>query len=158
MAVQGGLLTQDRIMKWKPNAVLECPLCEECHDSQYHLFFKCKFSEKIWKNSQTKLCRKYSMNWQYVIDEMSYLKKSKNIWCIVSKLVCGAVVYYLWSERNSRLFGGKKKTKDALCLEIEDTIRLNMMNVKVKESAAVRHVEDQWKIKLKRYRIRTVSV
>ncbi|GKC22137.1 RNA-directed DNA polymerase, eukaryota, reverse transcriptase zinc-binding domain protein [Tanacetum coccineum] len=98
--VQGRLLTQDRIMKWKPNAVLQCPL--------------------------------------------------------LSKLVCGVVVYYLWSERNSRLFGGKKKTKDALCLEIEDTIRLNMMNVKVKESAAVRHVEDQWKIKLKRYR--TVSV
>ncbi|GJZ70440.1 hypothetical protein Tco_0633990 [Tanacetum coccineum] len=49
-------------------------------------------------------------------------------------------------ERNSRLFEGKKKTEDALCLEIEDTIRLNLMNVKVKESAAVRHVEDQWEV------------
>ncbi|GJY33032.1 RNA-directed DNA polymerase, eukaryota, reverse transcriptase zinc-binding domain protein [Tanacetum coccineum] len=92
--MRGRLLTQDRIMKWKPNV--------------------------------TKLCRKYSMNWQSVIEEMSQLKKSKNIWCIVSKLVCGVAVYYLWSERNSRLFGGKKKTEDALCLEIEDTIRLNL--------------------------------
>ncbi|GJS80066.1 RNA-directed DNA polymerase, eukaryota, reverse transcriptase zinc-binding domain protein [Tanacetum coccineum] len=156
MAVQGRLLTQDRIMKWKPNAILLCPLCEECNDSHEHLFFKCKLSEKIWKYLQAKLCRKYSMDWQTVIVEMSQLKKSKNIWCIVSKLVCGAAVYYLWNERNSRLFGGIKKTEDALCHEIEETIRLNLMSVKVKESAAVRHVEDQWKIKLQRYRIRTV--
>ncbi|GJV63611.1 reverse transcriptase domain-containing protein [Tanacetum coccineum] len=73
-----------------------------------------------------------------------------------NKLVCGAAVYYLWNERNSRLFGGIKKTEDALCHEIEETIRLNLMSVKVKESAAVRHVEDQWKIKLRRYRIRNV--
>ncbi|GKE28272.1 RNA-directed DNA polymerase, eukaryota, reverse transcriptase zinc-binding domain protein [Tanacetum coccineum] len=83
MAVQGRLLTQDRIMKWKPNAILLYPLCEECNDSHEHLFFKCKLSEKIWKYLQAKLCRKYSMDWQTVIVEMSRLKKSKNIWCIV---------------------------------------------------------------------------
>ncbi|GKD93320.1 RNA-directed DNA polymerase, eukaryota, reverse transcriptase zinc-binding domain protein [Tanacetum coccineum] len=122
----GRLLTQDRIIKWKPNAILLCPLCEECNDLHEHLFFKCKLSEKIWRYLQAKLCRKYSMDWQTVIVEMS------------------------------QLFGGINKTEDALCHEIEETIRLNLMSVKVKESVAVRHVEDQWKIKLQRYRIRTV--
>ncbi|GJX36031.1 RNA-directed DNA polymerase, eukaryota, reverse transcriptase zinc-binding domain protein [Tanacetum coccineum] len=60
-------------------------------DSHDHLFFNCRYSEIIWKKMQTKLCRKFSMNWQTVIVEMSQLKGSKNIWCIVSKLVCGAI-------------------------------------------------------------------
>ncbi|GKA74484.1 reverse transcriptase zinc-binding domain-containing protein [Tanacetum coccineum] len=106
MAVQGRLLTQDRMIKWNPNAVLKCPLCDECSDSHDHLFFKCKYSELVWKKMQTKLCRKFSMNWQTVIEEMSQLRSSKNIWCILSKMV--------------------------------------------KESNAVRKIEEQWKIALQR--------
>ncbi|GJV74780.1 hypothetical protein Tco_1506364 [Tanacetum coccineum] len=118
--------------------------------------------KQAWKDSYAERMRinwkdmvwKYSMNWQTVIDEMSKLKRSKNMWCIVSKLVCGAAVYYLWYERNSRLFGGTKKTEDAICLEAVDTIRLNLVNRKVKESAAFRNVEDHWEIKLQRYKKR----
>ncbi|GKA11710.1 RNA-directed DNA polymerase, eukaryota, reverse transcriptase zinc-binding domain protein [Tanacetum coccineum] len=62
MAVQGRLLTQDEMIKWNPNLVLKCPLCDECCDSHNHLFFKCKYSELVWKKMQTKLCRKFSMN------------------------------------------------------------------------------------------------
>ncbi|GJY83709.1 hypothetical protein Tco_0497085 [Tanacetum coccineum] len=85
-------------------------------DSHDHLFFNCRYSEIIWKKMQTKLCRKFSMNWQTVIVEMS---------------------------QNSRLFGGIKRNEEALSLEIEDTIRLSLVNVKVKESSAVRKVEDK---------------
>ncbi|GJT60790.1 hypothetical protein Tco_1004323 [Tanacetum coccineum] len=107
----GRLLTQDRVLRWKPNEDLKCPLCEECNDSHEHLFFT------------------------------------------LTKLVCGATVYYIWNERNARLFGSNKRNEEAICHEIEDTVRLRLVNLKVKESNAVRNVEKLWKIKLQRCNI-----
>ncbi|GKB80861.1 hypothetical protein Tco_0947756 [Tanacetum coccineum] len=98
----------DRVLRWKPNEDLKCPLCEECNDSHEHLFFT------------------------------------------LTKLVCGATVYYIWNERNARLFGSNKRNEEAICHEIEDTVRLRLVNLKVKESNAVRNVEKLWKIKLQR--------
>ncbi|GJV66899.1 RNA-directed DNA polymerase, eukaryota, reverse transcriptase zinc-binding domain protein [Tanacetum coccineum] len=57
------------------------------------------YSEIIWKKMQTKL---------------------------LSKLVCGAAVYYLWNERNSRLFGGTKRNEEALSLEIEEYYQIEL--------------------------------
>lgn len=50
MAVQGKLMTRDRILKWKPNDRLECALCGNCSDSHDHLFFQCMYSAEIGGN------------------------------------------------------------------------------------------------------------
>ncbi|GJT51140.1 RNA-directed DNA polymerase, eukaryota, reverse transcriptase zinc-binding domain protein [Tanacetum coccineum] len=46
MAVQGKLLTQDR-MVWLQGNDLKCPLCKGCSDSHKHLFFECPFAKKV---------------------------------------------------------------------------------------------------------------
>ncbi|GJT20143.1 RNA-directed DNA polymerase, eukaryota, reverse transcriptase zinc-binding domain protein [Tanacetum coccineum] len=40
LAIQGKLLTQDRMEKWQNVADLKCALCNQCADSHDHLFFK----------------------------------------------------------------------------------------------------------------------
>nr|GEX45972.1 hypothetical protein [Tanacetum cinerariifolium] len=58
MAVQEKLLTQDRILKWKPNEILECALCGKCSDSHEHLFFQCTYSAREWGKLQPMINRK----------------------------------------------------------------------------------------------------
>nr|GEW55310.1 RNA-directed DNA polymerase, eukaryota, reverse transcriptase zinc-binding domain protein [Tanacetum cinerariifolium] len=56
--VQEKLLTQDRILKWKPNEILECALCGKCSDSHEHLFFQCTYSAREWGKLQPMINRK----------------------------------------------------------------------------------------------------
>ncbi|GJW71932.1 reverse transcriptase zinc-binding domain-containing protein [Tanacetum coccineum] len=54
LAIQGKLLTQDRLMKWNKDKNLKCPLCKTCPDSHDHLFFGCDFSKKVWEGMKKK--------------------------------------------------------------------------------------------------------
>ena len=75
MVIHEKLLTQDKLLKWNPAAVLKCALCEETKDSQEHMFFKCKYSKNVWERVQEMLIKSFSQNWQEVIKEMSKVKK-----------------------------------------------------------------------------------
>ncbi|GKD01103.1 hypothetical protein Tco_1171377, partial [Tanacetum coccineum] len=105
--------------------------------------------DKVNRKPMTKMIKNCSMNWKGIISEMSQLKSNKNIWCIVRKLVCGAALYYIWNERNARYFGNIKKNEDVLCQEIEDTFRMRLMSLIVKESRAVKNVEIKGKVNCK---------
>ncbi|GKE13136.1 hypothetical protein Tco_1416687 [Tanacetum coccineum] len=71
---------------------------------------------------------------------------------ILRRLVCGAAVYYIWQERNARIFGNGKKDEKMLCKVIKETIRMRLLSLQVKESKAVKiMVELQWNVKLNRF-------
>ncbi|GKC61478.1 reverse transcriptase zinc-binding domain-containing protein [Tanacetum coccineum] len=150
MAVQERLLTQDKIMKWKPNDTLVCALCEHCNDSHEHLLFQCQYSAKVWRKLQEVMNVKFSNNWSSIVREYIQLKDGNMIWSIVRRLVCGAAVYYVWLERNARLFGEAKRDEAFLCQEIMDTVRMKIMSLHVRDSMAVKSVELKWNVKLHR--------
>ena len=54
LAIQGKLLTQDRMLAWYQGVDLKCSMCNSCMDSHLHLFFECEFSNKVWKEVQRK--------------------------------------------------------------------------------------------------------
>ncbi|XP_071740843.1 uncharacterized protein [Rutidosis leptorrhynchoides] len=60
-------------------------------------------------------------------------KRKVNI--IVSKILFGASIYFLWQERNSRLFKGKSRGAKALFEVIFYTSRLKIMSIKWKNSS-----------------------
>ncbi|GJV32713.1 RNA-directed DNA polymerase, eukaryota, reverse transcriptase zinc-binding domain protein [Tanacetum coccineum] len=55
LAMNGRLLTQDRIMAWGNNAGFLCPLCNKVNDSHNHLLFSCDYSKKIWSEFADKM-------------------------------------------------------------------------------------------------------
>ncbi|GJY58938.1 RNA-directed DNA polymerase, eukaryota, reverse transcriptase zinc-binding domain protein [Tanacetum coccineum] len=109
LAVQKRLMTQDRMMIWRSNDDLKCALCNKCPDSHNHLFFTCEFSNGIWNALLGMLNVRLSDCWDQIISEIKSLPADKNIWSIVRRLMCSAAVYYIWQERNDRLFRNEKK-------------------------------------------------
>lgn len=150
MAVKGKLLTQDKVAKWKPNEVMRCSLCNQCSDSHNHLFFTCSFSKTIWDALQDLMNKKLTYDWTIMINEVSRMITNNNIWSILRRLVIGAAVYFIWQERNGRLFRQSKRDESSLTLLIIETVKMKMMSFKVKDSIAFRNVESLWNIKFLR--------
>ena len=150
MAVQERLFTQDKIAKWRPNEIMECILCKQCMDLHEHLFFQCNYSKVVWENIEELLDKRFSYNWKTIIEEVFVLAANRSIWSILRRLVIGAVVYYVWQERNNRLYNKGERSTDSLVQSIIDIIKLRMLNFIVKESNAITEVEAKWNITLRR--------
>ncbi|GJT43506.1 hypothetical protein Tco_0952221 [Tanacetum coccineum] len=89
---------------------------------------------EIQRNLQEVMNKKLSQNRQNIILEYSQLKNDNIIWSIVGRLVCGNVFQYVWQELNVMVFGKVKRGVTELCQEILETVRLKLINLKVKDS------------------------
>lgn len=56
-------------------------------------------------------------------------------------------VYFIWKERNARIFKGEERNVSALCETIMETVKLKIIKLKVKSFVSVNAVEKRWGIK-----------
>ncbi|GJX01311.1 putative reverse transcriptase domain-containing protein [Tanacetum coccineum] len=146
LAIKGKLITQDKILKWYPQKVVECPYCKTRPDSHEHLFFQCKTVADIWTSVKRKArINTNAINWEEIIKDMSNYKSQNNVWNIIRKLS----VYYVWQERNGSLF--KNECRDSKVIErlIFDDVRSRLMSLRANRSNAVRNAEEEWEINFK---------
>lgn len=135
LSLHGRLATQDRIMMWNSQNNLKCPLCGSVNDSHEHLFFKCKYSEEIWNAIKDKLKRKnWDMDWRNVITMIASGKCGNNILSVLHRIVIATTVYYIWHERNQRLFEQNERNSKSLLNGIMESIKLQLLSLKVKKS------------------------
>ncbi|XP_071727157.1 uncharacterized protein [Rutidosis leptorrhynchoides] len=141
------LHTQDRIYKWLPNQVLTCCFCGKVHDSINHLFFKCDFTDGIWKKFKAKiLFRGLPNHFDGIVNALARYPLSNNIWNVVNRVVFAGCVYYIWNERNGRIFKLKKKAASDLYDAIFDHVRFKLVTLKIRKSAAVLKVAQLWNL------------
>ncbi|GKC86929.1 RNA-directed DNA polymerase, eukaryota, reverse transcriptase zinc-binding domain protein, partial [Tanacetum coccineum] len=144
MAIQEKLATQDKMMKWSKDQ-LWCPLCKQCNDSHEHLFFKCEFFKTIWDGVKDKMyLGRISNDWGDIVKRITDLPCNNSIRSVLRRFVLATSVYYIWKERNSRLFSSDIKKVDILLHNIKENIRLQLQGLKVKESKQVKIVTAEW--------------
>nr|GEW25340.1 hypothetical protein [Tanacetum cinerariifolium] len=74
-----------------------------------------KFSVKyVWKDLctealKTMLSVNMAFSWGHIVEEMCNLLNNNNIWSIVRRIVLGAMVYFIWQERNNKIFKEEKR-------------------------------------------------
>lgn len=147
MAVNERLQTQDRIMKWNNDINMRCPLCKSCPDSHDHIFFQCQFSQIVWNEFQNKeALRKRPLTWKDTISALTTWFPNKSVNSIVGKLVFGAMVYYLWQERNKRLFTQERRSEKNIIDIITDSVRMRLMGLQVIKTNQVIKVFHRWNV------------
>ena len=67
----------------------------------------------------------------------------------MQRLLLGAIVYYLWQERDFRIFQGKARSLDELCSQIRDVIRLRVMSLRLNASVQIFDAADIWNFHVK---------
>ncbi|GJY31531.1 RNA-directed DNA polymerase, eukaryota, reverse transcriptase zinc-binding domain protein [Tanacetum coccineum] len=140
-----------RLEKWYPSKKFKCGLCNKEPDSHEHLFFKCVYAQYIWK----KICRMAKLklkedNWGNILEEMSKDKSQGSIWGVIRKLCLAASVYFIWHERNRRLFNNCKRDEDELFKITCEEIKAKMVSIKVKHNVNTIQAETVWSVKFTR--------
>ncbi|GJU09830.1 homeodomain-like protein [Tanacetum coccineum] len=121
LVMRNSLKTQDRLKQWDVGIntdlnLLRCSLCDLQADSREHLFFECSYSTQVWATVR----RLASMdnvppvlqNIVLYLQPMAHKRTAKSI---IGKILLAAAIYFIWIERNNRLFKDIKKNPEELC-------------------------------------------
>ncbi|XP_022003085.1 uncharacterized protein LOC110900505 [Helianthus annuus] len=146
------LKTQDRLAVWEAGSetnliLMCCPLCKYGRDSRDHLFFQCSFSAKVWSI----VIKKVDMgnvdgSWRSIMSWIDQHASSKRLEHIICKLVVAASSYFIWQERNNRLFSHLQRKEETVAQLILDMVRLRIMSFKVGGDIKQRKLLERWVI------------
>ncbi|GJV97795.1 reverse transcriptase zinc-binding domain-containing protein [Tanacetum coccineum] len=122
--MRNSLRTQDRLTLWDVGvntdlSLIRCALCDSQPDSHAHLFFECPFSAKVWSYVRGLAGMDFVPPILYGI--LLYLHpicNKRTALSMFGKIILAASSYYIWLERNNRLFKKGKRSS----VEIRDII------------------------------------
>ena len=63
---------------------------------------------------------------------------------VVDKLILVATVYFIWQERNGRLFKGESRNEEMFINCIKDNVKTKLMTVCVKKSFKAQVIASKW--------------
>ena len=142
------LRTQDLLRSYDltNNDPLVCPLCGRQPDSHDHLFFSCSYSMQVW-SSLTRFAGFSSL--PSSLDDITHTLivsvKSRSVRSVVSKLLFAAASYFIWQERNNRIFKKMRRTEAQVEDIIKSTVRLKLLTCRFKKTANVIDLVHVWK-------------
>nr|XP_043627984.1 uncharacterized protein LOC122599522 [Erigeron canadensis] len=146
------LLTQDRIIKWASARrnnmnMMCCALCKANYDSHNHLLFESPFSTQVWlKVRDMGGLQHLPPLLDVIMDWMNLRAKSRLIANVVGRLLVASTAYFLWQERNNRMFNDQARPPDLFCEVITSTVRLKLMTFKFQKTTRVIHMLEAWGI------------
>ncbi|KAK9048398.1 hypothetical protein SSX86_032639 [Deinandra increscens subsp. villosa] len=124
-----------------------CPLCYANFDSIDHLFFRCSYSASVWSTIRTKLgLGDINHVWTDIILKLCAVAGSKSFESIVARIGVAAASYYVWQERNNRLFRNQTRPPDVLAGIILGVTRLRLVSLTYKRSLNVAVKLAKWNI------------
>ncbi|KAK9689837.1 hypothetical protein RND81_09G084900 [Saponaria officinalis] len=128
LAAQHKLPTIDLLSLRGIHIVNRCSLSKTHNETHRHLFFKCPFSNIVWCTllSWMKLPqRSYDLITElYWTHRRGSRKHWKTIWYRGS---LSAAVYYIWAERNIRIFEGKERAPDQIVKTIKYVVAIRCL-------------------------------
>nr|XP_043619792.1 uncharacterized protein LOC122591596 [Erigeron canadensis] len=87
-----------------------------------------------------------SGSWNNITAWLIAHAKSRSIIHVIGRLVVAATAYFIWQERNKRMFSNHARPPDILSNLIKDTVRSRLWRLKFKKTARVVTTLDTWKI------------
>ncbi|XP_022041815.1 uncharacterized protein LOC110944460 [Helianthus annuus] len=114
-------------------------------DSHNHLFFECEFSAQVW-NDVKGLAGMDTIqnNWTDIFEYLLGIANDKSTNHVISKLVMSASAYFIWEERNRRLFTNRKRSKNQLVEVIRSTVKMKLHTMRFKSSTQTERALQQW--------------
>ena len=133
------LRTMDRLYSTGVITNTTCILCGANEESHNHLFFDCPYSSTVWGS----ICGKARMHWpirpwkDLLLWAVATYQSKKNIQHMIARLLLSTTVYFLWHERNSRVFSNIYQPAQTTSEEIFQLIRTHVTNMEHKYTIPV---------------------
>lgn len=110
--------TRDRLRSWGLQSDSVCLLCADDEESRSHIYFDCIYSWEIWTSLANRFDLMARRNWNESLQQMQSLGGDR-IRKRLLLLSWQAVIYWIWSERNSRLHRNSSRSSALLITIIE---------------------------------------
>ncbi|XP_074288983.1 uncharacterized protein LOC141614128 [Silene latifolia] len=127
LAIMHKLPTTDLLVKRGMFMVNKCVLCKCKAENHRHLFFNCVFSQQVWNallqwmNISNRTVNLWSeIHWIAQTKGLRHWKHALHQSCIA------AAVYFIWQERNQRIFMGRESIVDHIVSNIKIAIRYRL--------------------------------
>ncbi|GJS81749.1 ribonuclease H-like domain-containing protein [Tanacetum coccineum] len=85
--------------------------------------------------------RSTQSEWSDIIHEMSSMGNGNNIGILVRRLVFAACGYYIWQERNERIFKDERNKSNDVFNVIVENLKCKLLSITVKDSNAMRRMK-----------------
>ncbi|KAK4711376.1 hypothetical protein R3W88_005889 [Solanum pinnatisectum] len=125
LAYQERLLTKERLVRLNiPIDTNQCCLCEEDQEeTQMHLFAECRWIAEV--RSKLSSWLGIAIQCKGVYSTLQWIKRSrwKQFQKEIVASVWGAMIYYTWQSRNSRIFKHKSVQPEYVITQIQKEIR-----------------------------------
>lgn len=126
LAIQGRLRTMDRSV-----VTLDCSsyaLCNKTMETHDHLFFSCDYASRVWNNINTRAGLRWpNLQWNSLIQwDAANHHGRRNIRNRIARSILASSVYFLWLERNRRVFRGQAQGAQFISDQIFQTIRAQL--------------------------------
>nr|GEW87841.1 hypothetical protein [Tanacetum cinerariifolium] len=149
LIIRRRLKTQDKLRAWDNVdwLNLKCALCKLQPDSHEHLFFDCSFAQQVWNRVKDLAgLSNPSPSMDDILHDIAPFAKRRTLKSIVAKLVVVAAAFFIWQERNGRLFKESKLSVSQVSDNILNSVRLKLMSCRIKKSRSALELLHRWKI------------
>ncbi|MFS8002559.1 hypothetical protein Hanom_Chr13g01203461 [Helianthus anomalus] len=84
--------------------------------------------------------------WDDIMDCLRHHAASKHASHIIGKLVVAASAYFVWQERNNRLFSANKRNVAQLIEVVLMTVRMKLHTMKFRRTNSVNQILSEWSL------------
>ncbi|GJU14333.1 putative RNA-directed DNA polymerase [Tanacetum coccineum] len=125
-------------------SLLQCPLCETVLDSHCYLFFKCNISSQVWSYVRRLADLDDIPLMHLIVIKLIPISNHRTVTSIIRRLVVADTTYFIWLERNNRLFKNSKRSLEDVRDFIMITVRLKLLSFRFKNTAKVKDILLKW--------------
>ncbi|XVF10141.1 hypothetical protein REPUB_Repub07fG0157200 [Reevesia pubescens] len=116
MVLLNRLPTKSRLLSCGLISDDTCVLCSQSSETRKHLFYDSPFSKRVWDDTlQDYQITKRCSCWEDELDWVIRKFRGKSLLTTLLKLAWNAYLYFIWQERNSRIYGEAQLTSDQVC-------------------------------------------
>ncbi|KAJ6669951.1 hypothetical protein OIU74_015454 [Salix koriyanagi] len=125
LATKQRLSTMDRLPASIGLIDKTCTLCREEDEDHRHLFFR--FTKRVWESINEKTDLHWPLvEWNHLVQWAASNIHRKNTMSMIARLIMAASVYYIWQERNRRVFRMQMQNSHYIVNEIYQLIRAHL--------------------------------
>ena len=129
----------DKLWYLEEMASPQCRLCHAMVESHEHLFFQCSYSTTVWDAVNRKAGLTWpNHSWNALLQWAAlHLKTNSSDLYLVARVILASVVYFIWLERNNRIFNQIHKPAFALASDITQLIRLHLASLQLSSPLSI---------------------
>ena len=138
------LATGDRLLRWNPQAVSTCWLCNSATESRDHLFFECPFSGEVWRGTVRGLISTtLSVRWSVLLQRLVTGLQDRTA-TFLFRYCFQATAYALWHERNTRRVGETPHSPARLIIFLDKLIRNRISSLRRRRGNIHEKAMEMW--------------